>query len=91
MPNNPDPVPTSVNLFPQQLIVATPNIPITINAPAFVDPVGNSFEFLSWNFQLRVLKKICSLPPSLNIKMKPSKCSIGGFLSLKKIFKTSQT
>jgi len=43
VPNNPDPIPTSVNLSPQQLIVATANIPPTIDAPAFVDPVGEFF------------------------------------------------
>ncbi len=32
MLNNPDPVPTSVNLSPQQLIFATANIPPTIDA-----------------------------------------------------------
>ncbi len=32
MPNNLDLVPTSINLFPQQLIVVTANIPPTIDA-----------------------------------------------------------
>ncbi len=43
VPNNPDLIPTSVNLSPQQLIVAIVNIPPTIDAPAFVDPVGEFF------------------------------------------------
>jgi hypothetical protein len=43
LPNNPDPVPTSINLSPQQLIVTTANIPPTIDALAFVDPVGDFF------------------------------------------------
>jgi hypothetical protein len=47
VPNNLDLVPTSVNLSPQQLIVATTNIPPTTNAPAFVDPLGEFFEFLN--------------------------------------------
>jgi len=47
MPNNPHPVPTLVNFFPQQLIAVIANIPPTINGLAFADPVGNSFEFLS--------------------------------------------
>jgi hypothetical protein len=47
VPNNPDLVPTSVNLSPQQFIVATANIPPTTDVSAFVDLVGNSFEFLS--------------------------------------------
>jgi hypothetical protein len=41
--NNPDPVPTSVNLFPQQLIATTANIPPTTDAPAFADLVGEFF------------------------------------------------
>jgi hypothetical protein len=43
VPNNPNPVPTSVNLSPQQLIVVIANIPSTIDAPIFVDPVGEFF------------------------------------------------
>jgi hypothetical protein len=43
VPNNPDPIPTSVNLSPQQLIVATPKIPPITNVPAFADPVGEFF------------------------------------------------
>jgi hypothetical protein len=40
MPNNPDPV--SMNIFPQ-LIIATTNIFPTIDAPTFVDPMGELF------------------------------------------------
>ncbi len=43
MPNNLDPVPTSVNLSPQQLIATTTNIPPTTDAPTFADPVGEFF------------------------------------------------
>jgi hypothetical protein len=43
MPNNLDLVGTSVNLSPQQLIVATANIPPTIDALTFADPVGEFF------------------------------------------------
>jgi hypothetical protein len=43
VPNNPDSIPTSVNLSPQQLIAATANIPPTTNASAFADPVGEFF------------------------------------------------
>jgi hypothetical protein len=39
VPNNPDSVPTLVNMFPQQLIVITTNIPPTKNAPTFDDLV----------------------------------------------------
>jgi hypothetical protein len=41
--NNPNSVPTSVNLSPQQLIVATTNIPPTIDAPTFANIVGEFF------------------------------------------------
>jgi len=41
--NNPDLVPTSVNLSPQQLIAATANIPPTTDVPAFADSVGEFF------------------------------------------------
>jgi len=41
--NNPDPVPTSVNLSRQQFIIATANIPPTTDALAFADPVGEFF------------------------------------------------
>ncbi len=43
VPNNLDPVPTLVNLSLQQLIVVTANIPPTIDAIAFADPVGEFF------------------------------------------------
>jgi hypothetical protein len=44
MPNNLDSVPILVNLSPQQLIVATANIPPTIDATAFADPLGEFFR-----------------------------------------------
>jgi hypothetical protein len=43
VPNNLDPIPTSINLSLQQLIVITTNIFPTIDALAFVDPVGEFF------------------------------------------------
>jgi len=43
VPNNPNPVPTSVNISPQQIIAVIVNIPPTIDAQAFVDPVGEFF------------------------------------------------
>jgi hypothetical protein len=56
--NNPDPVPTLVNLSPQQLIAATANIPPTIDAPTFVDPVGEFFRILELEFLVKSSKKI---------------------------------
>ncbi len=61
VPNNPDPVPTLVNLFPQQFIVATANIPSTINAPTFVDPVGEFFRIFELEFLVKSSEKILQL------------------------------
>jgi hypothetical protein len=89
--NNPDLVSISINLSLQQFITTTTNIPPTIDAQAFADLVGISFEFLNWNFRLRVLKFFYSLPLSLSKKMKPSRCFTRGFSSLKRILRASQT
>jgi hypothetical protein len=43
MPNHQNLEPTLVNLFPQQLIIATTNILLKIDAPAFADPIGEFF------------------------------------------------
>ncbi len=61
MPNNPNPVPTLVNLSPQQLITATINIPPTIDAPAFVDLVGEFFHVLELEFSVKSSEKIMQL------------------------------
>ncbi len=61
MPNNPDPVSTSVNLSPQQFIVATANIPPTIDVLAFADPVGEFFQVLELEFSVKNSKKILQL------------------------------
>jgi hypothetical protein len=61
VPNNPDPVPTSVNLSPQQLIAVTANIPPTINAAAFVDPVGEFLRVLELEFSVKSSEKILQL------------------------------
>ncbi len=58
MPNNPDLVPTSVKFSPQQLIVVITNIPPTIDALAFVDPVGEFFRVLELEFPVKGSKKI---------------------------------
>jgi hypothetical protein len=47
MPNNPNLVPTLINLSPQQLIVVTTNIFPTIDETTLLILWGNSFEFLS--------------------------------------------
>ncbi len=43
MPNNPNLVRTSVSLSPQLLIITTANIPPTIDAPTFVNLVGEFY------------------------------------------------
>jgi hypothetical protein len=57
MPNNLDPVPILVNFSPQQLIVATTNIPPTIDAPTFVDPMGEFFRVLEMEFLVKSSEK----------------------------------
>jgi len=57
MPNNLNPIPISVNLSPQQLIITTTNIPPTIDAPAFVDPMGEFFRILKLEFLVKSSKK----------------------------------
>jgi hypothetical protein len=57
VPNNPDLVPTLVNLSPQQLIVATVNIPPTIDAPTFANPVGEFFRILELEFPFKSFEK----------------------------------
>jgi hypothetical protein len=91
VPNNPNPVPTSINIFPQQLIVAIANIPPTTNALAFADPVGEFFQVLELKFLVKSFEKFCSSPPSLNRRMKPSRCSTRGFSNSKRIPKASST
>jgi hypothetical protein len=58
MPNNPNLVPISINLSPQQFIVTTTNIPPSINAPAFADPVGEFFRVLELEFLVKSSEKI---------------------------------
>jgi hypothetical protein len=43
MPNNLDPIPTLINISPQQLIVGTANVPPTIDATTFADPSRELF------------------------------------------------
>jgi hypothetical protein len=72
LPNNPNPVPISLNLSPQQLIVAIANILPTIDALAFVDPVGEFFRVLELEFPVKSSEFFFNSPRSLNIRMKPS-------------------
>jgi len=56
MPNNLNRVPISINFFPQQLIVTTTNILPTIDALAFVDPMGEFFRVLKLEFLVKSSK-----------------------------------
>ncbi len=83
MPNNPDLVPTLINFFPQQLIVATANIPPTINALAFVDPMGEFFQVLELKFLVKSSEKILQLATFSQQKDETLKMLYKRFLKLK--------
>jgi len=57
VPNNPDPVPTSINISPQQFIATTTNIPPTIDALAFVDLMGEFFQVFELEFSIKSCEK----------------------------------
>ncbi len=61
VPNNPDSVPTSVNLSPQQFITVITNNPPTTDAPAFADPVGEFFRIFDLEFPVKSFEKILQL------------------------------
>jgi hypothetical protein len=65
MPNNPNLISISINLSPQQLIVATVNIPPTIDATIFVDLVGEFFQVLELEFSIKSFEKICPKWPRI--------------------------
>jgi len=58
VPNNPDPIPTSINLSPQQVIIVIANIPPTIDALAFANLVGEFFQVLELKFLVKIFLKI---------------------------------
>ncbi len=58
MPNNPDLVPTSVNLSPQQFNASTTNIPPTIDALAFIDPTKEFFRVFKLEFPIKSFEEI---------------------------------
>ncbi len=57
MPNNPNLIPTSINLSFQQFIIATTNIPPTIDALAFTNPMGEFFQVIDLEFLIKSFKK----------------------------------
>jgi hypothetical protein len=58
VPNNPDLVPISINLSSQQLIIVIANISSTIDAPAFVDLMGEFFRVFELEYLVKSSKKI---------------------------------
>jgi hypothetical protein len=74
MTNNPNRVPISVNPSLQQLIVIIVNIPLNIDAPTFVDLLGEFFRVLELEFPVKFFEKILQFPPFIGRKMKPSRC-----------------
>jgi hypothetical protein len=61
MPNNLNPILTSVNLYPQKLIIITVNNPPTIDAPTFAYPVGGFFQVLELEFSFKSFEKFLQL------------------------------
>jgi hypothetical protein len=57
VPNNPNLVPISIKKISQQFIVTTANTPPTINAPDFVDPMGEFFRVLELEFSVKSSEK----------------------------------
>jgi hypothetical protein len=57
IPNIPYSIPTLINLSFQQLIVTITNIPPTIDAPAFANPVGEFFRVLELEFSVKCFEK----------------------------------
>jgi hypothetical protein len=58
MPNYPNPIPTLVKKILQQFNVITASIPPTINALAFVNPMGEFFRGLWLEFLVKSSEKI---------------------------------
>jgi hypothetical protein len=58
MPNNPNLIPTSINIYLPQLIATTANIPPTIDAPVFTYLVGEFFQVLELEFSIKSFEKI---------------------------------
>jgi hypothetical protein len=57
VPNNPYLVPTLINISLQQSIVSIANILPTIDAPVFVNPMGEFFRVLELEFLIKSSKK----------------------------------
>ncbi len=84
VPNNLDLIPTSINISLQQLIVVTTNIPPTIDALAFVDPVGEFFWVLELEFSVKSSKIFLQLTTFSQQKDETLKMLYKRLLKLKK-------
>ncbi len=84
MANNPNMVPTLVNISPQQLIVATANIPPTINAWAFANLVGKFFQVLELEFLVKSFENFVQFATFFRQKDETLKILYKRFLKLKK-------
>ncbi len=83
MPNNLSPILISVNISPQQLIVATANISPTIDALAFADPMGEFFRVLDLEFLIKSFEKILQFTTFSRQKDETLKMLYRRFLKLK--------
>ncbi len=84
MPNNRNLILTLVNLFLQQLIVATTNILPTIDAPTFTDPVGEFFRVLELEFLIKSFEIFLQLTTFFRQKDETLKMFYRRLLKLKK-------
>ncbi len=89
MPNNLDLVPILINLSLQQLTVLTANIPPTINAPTFADPVGEFFRVLELEFLVKSFEKILQLTTFFHQKNETLKMLYRRLFKLKKDIQSS--
>jgi hypothetical protein len=84
VPNNRNLILTLVNLFLQQLIVATTNILPTIDAPTFTDPVGEFFRVLELEFLIKSFEIFLQLTTFFRQKDETLKMFYRRLLKLKK-------
>jgi hypothetical protein len=84
MPNNPNPIPTLVNLSLQQLIAVTANIPPTIDAPTFADLKGEFFLVLELEFSMKNCEEILQFNTFSRQKDETLKMLYKRFLKFKK-------
>jgi len=84
MPNNLNPIPTLINLYPKKPINATANIPPTIDALVFVNLVGEFFRVFELEFLVKSFEKNLQLATFFQQKDETFKMFYRRFLKLKK-------